>query len=168
MIHSSDDAEQLWPMVHAEQGPHFVGDWYKSLAPGETGTVATFKAEYSALGGMLRGSIVFRDINVYNRHRSQHSNHTSDEGRALQDACKNIGLQQNVTKLTREDPFSGLVLTNMPGVRAMVLPCIADRKVVVAEMRLKICRASNHHPNRRRMPIGINCAASSMKQIGIA
>ena len=119
-------------MVHADQGPHLVGVWYRPPAPGETGTVATFKAEYSALEGMSLGSIVLGDMNVHTREWLQHSSYTSAEGRALQDACDDIGLQQKVTKPTREDHLLDLVLTNMPGVRTSVLPCIADHKRVVA------------------------------------
>ena len=62
LIQRSDDAEKFWLMVHADQGPHLVGVWYRPPAPGETGTIATFKAEYSALEGMSLGSIVLGDM----------------------------------------------------------------------------------------------------------
>ena len=53
LIQSSDDAERFWLMVHADQGPHLVGVWYRPPAPGETGTAATLKAKYSAIEGIL-------------------------------------------------------------------------------------------------------------------
>ena len=49
LIQSSEDADRFWFMVHADQGPHLVGVWYRSHASGETAAVTTFKAEYVAL-----------------------------------------------------------------------------------------------------------------------
>ena len=138
LIQSSDDAERFWLMVHADQGPHLVGVWYRPPAPGETGTVSTFKAEYSALENMSLGSIILGDLNAHNRQWLKHSSHNSTEGRALQDACDDIGLRQIVTKPTREDHLLDLVLTNIPGVRTKVLPSIADHKLVVAELPFKV------------------------------
>ena len=138
LIQSSDDAERFWLMLHADQGPHLVGVWYRPPAPGETGTVTTFKSEYSALENTCLGSIILGDLNVHNRQWLKHSSHNSAEGRALQDACDDIGLRQIVTKPTREDHLLDLVLTNISGARTNVLPCIADHKLVVAELPFKV------------------------------
>ena len=138
LIQSSDDAERFWLMVHADQGPHLVGVWYRPPAPGETGTVTTFKSEYSALENTCLGSIILGDLNVHNRQWLKHSSHNSAEGRALQDACDDIGLRQIVTKPTREDHLLDLVLTNISGARTNVLPCIADHKLVVTELPFNV------------------------------
>ncbi len=137
LIQSSDDAERFWLMVHADQGPHLVGVWYRPPAPGEVATVTTLKTEFAALEGMSLGSIVLGDINVHNRQWLKHSSHNSAEGIALRDACGNMGLQQKVTKPTREEHLLDLVLTNLPGAKAQTMPSIADHKLVMAELPFK-------------------------------
>ena len=138
LIQSSDDAGKFLRIEDADEGPRLVGVWYKPPAPGETGTVTKFKAEYSALENTSLGSIILGDLNVHNREWPKHSNHNSTEGRALQDACDDIGLRQIVTKPTRDDHLLDLVLTNVSCVRTSVLPCIADHKLVVAESPFKV------------------------------
>ena len=125
-------------MVHADQGPHLVGVWYRPPAPGETGTVLTFKAKNSAPEGKSLRNIVLGDMNVHNRHWLQHSKHTSAEERAMQDSCGDIGVQQKDTQPTREDRLLDIVLTNMSGVTTIVLPRVADQKLVVAETPFKV------------------------------
>ena len=138
LIQSSADAELFWIMLHADQGPHLVGVWYRPPAPGETATVTTFKAEYVALESLSLGSIILGDLNVHNKHWLTHSSHNSTEGAELQNACNDIGLQQKVTKQTREDHLLDLVLTNVPGVRTKILTAISDHKLVVAELPFKV------------------------------
>ena len=58
LIQSSDYAARFWLMVHADQGLHLVGVWYRPPAPGETGAVITFKAENVALENASLGSII--------------------------------------------------------------------------------------------------------------
>ena len=67
LIQSSDDAARFWFMVHADQGPHLVGVWIRPPAPGETGTVTTFKAEHYVLGNTSLVNIILGDLNVHNR-----------------------------------------------------------------------------------------------------
>ena len=112
-------------MVHADQGPHLVGVWYRPPAPGETGTVTTFKVEFSALENTSLCIIILGDLNAHNRQWLKYSSHNSTEGRALQDACEDIGLRQIVPKPSRDDHLLDFVLANVSGVRTSVLPCIA-------------------------------------------
>ena len=60
--------------------------------------------------------------------------------------------QQQVTKPTREDHLLDLVLTNMSGVRTSVLPCIADHKLVVAEMPFKVPEQADIFPTVWQYP----------------
>ena len=99
-IQSSADAERSWFMLHADQGPHLVGVWYRPPAPSETATVTTCKAEYAALEGLSLGSIILGDLNVHHKHWLIHSSHNNIEGTELQIACDDIGLQQEVAKRT--------------------------------------------------------------------
>ena len=108
LIHSSDDAERLWPMVHAEQGPHFVGDWYKSLAPGGNGTVATFKAEYSALGGMSLGSIVLGSLTSTTDIGRSTPITPAMKGELCRTRAKTLGYSKTLQSLREKTPFQTL------------------------------------------------------------
>ena len=121
-------------MVHAAPGPHLVGVWYRPPAPGELATINTFKTELSALEGISLGTIVLGDMNVHNTRRLRHSRANSVEGSALKAACDDAALQQIVKTRTLENHLLDLVLTDMSGSSASVLPAITNHKVVKAEL----------------------------------
>ena len=54
----------------------------------------------------------------------------------MNDACDELGLEQKVRQPTREDNLLDLVLTDIPQVRAKVLPKIADHKGVLVELSM--------------------------------
>ena len=137
LVESSQDAERFWLLVHANQGPHLVGVWYRPPAPGEIATIDTFKTELNALEGISLGTIVMGDLNVHNARWLTHSSANSVEGTALKAACDEAGLKQIVKTPTREGHLLDLVLTNIPGTRASVLPAITDHKLVTAVLNLK-------------------------------
>ena len=83
---------------------------------------------------MSIGSITLGDLNVHNKRWLHHSSHDSAEGKAMRDACDDLGLQQKVRQPTREGHLLDLVLTDVPGVVARILPAIADHKLVMAEV----------------------------------
>ena len=124
--------------MHAAQGPHLVGVWYRPPAPGETATINTFKTKLHALEGISLGTIVLGDTNVHNTLWLRHSIANSVEGTALKAACDEAGLKQLVRTPTREGHLLDLVLTNIPGARASVLPAITDHKIVKAELTFKV------------------------------
>ena len=138
LVQSSDDAERFWLMAHTDQGPYLVGVWYRPPDPGECGTIATFKTEYAALETTSLGSIVLGDVNVHNKRWLKHSANNSPEGVALQTACDELGLSQKVSKPTRGDNLLDVVLTNIPGAKAKVSACIADHRLVTAEVPFKV------------------------------
>jgi hypothetical protein len=115
LVESSQDAERFWLLVHANQGPHLVGVWYRPPAPGEIATIDTFKKELNALEGISLGTIVMGDLNVHNARWLTHSSANSVEGTALKAACDEAGLKQIVKTPTREGHLLDVVLTNIPG-----------------------------------------------------
>ena len=138
LINTSDCAERFWLLVHAEQGPHLVGVWYRPPNPGEVQTVNSFKAEMQLLADSSVGNIVVGDLNVHNKPWLRHSSHNSLEGKAMQDACDDCGLEQKVRQPTREGHLLDLVVTDIPNVVAKTLPAIADHKLVMAEINFKV------------------------------
>ena len=64
---TSEEAERMWLLVHAEQGPHLVGVWYRPPNPGEVNSVTTFQTELQGLTDLAIGSISIGDLNVHNR-----------------------------------------------------------------------------------------------------
>ena len=138
LVESSQKAERFWLLVHAQQGPQLVGVWYRPPAAGEVATIETFKTELNSLEGISMGTIVLGDLNVHNERWLQHSNSNSAEGTAMKAACDEVGLKQIVRAPTREEHLLDLVLTNIPGATATVLPAIADHKLVTAELTFKV------------------------------
>ena len=51
LIQSSEAAEWIWLLAHADLGPHLVGIRYRPPNPGDTATIDTFKAELRAVEG---------------------------------------------------------------------------------------------------------------------
>ena len=138
LVQSSEDAERVWLMVHADHGPHLVGVWYRPPIPGETSTIETFQTELQGMAGMSMGRIILGDLNVHNVSWLRHSSRSSAEGTALRNVCDEAGLEQKVQKPTRDDNLLDLVLTDIPGTKAKTLPAIADHKLVIAEVDFKV------------------------------
>ena len=84
------------------------------------------------------GTIVVGHLNVHNERWLRHSSSNSAEGTAIKTACDEVGLKQIVRAPTREQHFLDLVLINIPGATATVLPAIADHKLVTAELTFKV------------------------------
>ena len=65
----------------------------------------------------------------------QPKQHRSTE---LQNACNDIGLQQKVTKPTKDNHLLDLVLTKVPGVRTRILPSISEHQLVITKIQFKV------------------------------
>ena len=81
LIATSDSAERCWLLVHAAQGPHLIGVWYRPPIPGESATIETFKTELQGLADQALVCIGIGDINIHHRQWLQHSSHDSAEGK---------------------------------------------------------------------------------------
>ena len=134
---TSEEAERMWLLVHAEQGPHLVGVWYRPPNPGEVNSVTSFQTELQGLSDLAIGSISIGDLNVHNRQWLRYSSHDSPEGRAMKDACDELGLEQLVRSPTREGHLLDLVVTDIAGVKVQTSPAISDHKLVTAELKFK-------------------------------
>ena len=70
---------------------------------------------------------------MHNRQWLHYSSHDSPEGRKMKEVC-----EQRVKKPTRNGHLLDLVVTDMVGVTAMVLPSIADHKLILAELNFTV------------------------------
>ena len=100
--------------------------------------MVSFKRELQSLTETAVGSITVGDSNVHDVRWLRHSSHNRAEGKALKEACDNLGLQQKVKQPTWEDHLLDLALTDIPGVVAKTLPALADHKLLVAEVRFRV------------------------------
>ena len=138
LLDKSEDSERVWVVVHSEQGPVLVGAWYRPPEQGEVATVHSFREEWKAHRGEAIGAIVVGDINIHHRKWLRWSGRNSAEGQTLQDYCRELGVQQVVREPTRGENLLDLVLTDMDNVDAKVLPRIADHKVVLVTLKLRL------------------------------
>ena len=99
--------------------------------------MTTFQTELQGLSDLAIGSISLGDLNVHNRQWLRYSSHDSPEGRAMKDACDELGLEQLVRSPTREGHLLDLVVTDIAGVKVQTLPAISDHKLVTAELKFK-------------------------------
>ena len=84
------------------------------------------------------GCVLFGDVNIHHRKWLKYSNRNSLEGQELCAVCKELGLTQLVHEPTRGDHLLDLVLYSFSGVKAGVLPLIADHKPVTATLKLSV------------------------------
>ena len=92
----------------------------------------TLREELARLSNDFLGTAVIGDLNVHSCRWLQHSNGESVEGHALQDVCRNHGLEQKVKAPTRNEYLLDLVLTDVKAVKCTVSKKVADHALVVA------------------------------------
>ena len=84
------------------------------------------------------GYVLLGDFNIHHWKWLKYSNRNSLEGQELCAVRKEVGLTQLVHEPTHGDHLLGLVLFSFSGVKAGVLPLIADHKLVAATLKLSV------------------------------
>ena len=136
LLHTSEVAERHWMMVHAQQGPILLCNWYRP--PGEHDSLGSFEHEWGMLKNHALGTICVGDLNIHHKSWLHHSNRDSPEGREFQEVCARCHLRQVVRHPTREEYLLDLVLTDQQNITVEVLPEIADHRLVSAKMTLRV------------------------------
>jgi exonuclease III len=136
---NSERHERSWLMVHTEQGPILVCAWYRPPVCGEVDSIVTLAQEWREHRENAIGSIIVGDVNCHHRDWLKWSSQgVSSEGKALRSMCARGGLQQIVNEPTRGVNLLDLVLTDIEGTKAVVLPKIADHELVKVSVRFSI------------------------------
>ena len=138
LLENSEVAERSWVIIHSDRGPYVIGCWYRPPAPGEVDSIRSFKEEAQSHATNAVGCVLVGDLTIHHRKWLKYSNRNSLEGQELCAVCKELGLTQLVHEPTRGDHLLDLVLSSFSGVKAGVLPLIADHKPVTATLKLSV------------------------------
>ena len=122
-------AERLWFLIHTAQGPLLVGTWYRPPA-NEDGSIWSCFEEHGKLCDDSIGCLLVGDLNVHHKSWLSFSSGTTPCGETMRQVISSMGLKQVVKKPTRGPYLLDLVLTDLPGVKAEVMPKIADHNLV--------------------------------------
>ena len=138
LLESAEEDERLWLTMHTDKGPYLLCVWYRPPKPGDCKGIERFREELEQHEALGLGVLVVGDLNVHNLAWLKHSARNSPEGRALQDLCEEVGLQQLVREPTRGEYLLDLVLSDFEGVKCKVEPEVADHKLVAATLHLAV------------------------------
>ena len=144
MAHESAVAERHWVILHSNQGPFLLANWYRPPCAGETASIQSLKTEWDALKGLAMGTVIAGDLNVHHTSWLRFSQRESVEGRELHDIAQDCGFNQLVRKPTREDNLLDLVLSDMDA-KCEVLPKIADHQAVAIRLALSVPEVKQQH-----------------------
>jgi hypothetical protein len=125
-------------MVHSDQGAVAVCAWYRPPEPGEVDTISSFDKEWREISASCIGTIAVGDINVHSCRWLRYSSGESAEGTALELVSRDLGAKQVVKSPTRGDYLLDLVISDIEGVRAEVVPGVSDHDIVIASLELTV------------------------------
>ena len=167
LIETSNSAERLWVIIHAETGPILLSSWYWPPQPGETETIALMKKEYLEQKTNAIGSIIVGHMNVHNPRWLRNSSRQSVEGNKLQGFCHDSGFRQYVRKPIRESYLLDLVLSDLQ-VKCKVLDAIREHKMVLTSSETRVLKNTVHKRKYgiTKVPTGKVLTTRSQKQIG--
>ena len=135
-LSTSDRSERQWFIIHAQQGPILLCNWYRP--PSDEVSIGTFEEEWRSHKELALGTLCVGDLNVHSQQWLRFSNRESAEGKQLREVCSICRFEQVVREPTREAHLLDLVLTDLHGIVADVLPEVADHRLVLAKMRLRV------------------------------
>ena len=138
-VHESTNSERIWVVIHSDKGEILVGSWYRTPgAMDHDKSIATLKEEQENLSKNVTGCLLVGDLNVHHKHWLQHSSGISQAGELLRQTAAEIGLKQAVKHPTRGKYLLDLALTDIPEVDIVVLPAVADHKLIQVTLSLPI------------------------------
>ena len=142
-MQDSKESERQWLIVHTNQGPLLLGNWYRPPCAGEVASIKSLQHEWQALKALAMGTVVVGDLNVHQRSWLRFSQRESVEGRELHSVAQECSLCQLVRGPTREENLLDLVLSDMDA-RCEVLPKIADHKAVLIKVAWDVPEIKQH------------------------
>ena len=138
LVKVSDTAERIWCLVHSDHGPVSLCAWYRPPMPGEVASIRSFEDEWEEQCATVVGTIAIGDMNVHAKQWLRWSAGESREGTALFRSCQKLCAQQVVREPTREQYLLDLVIANIDGVKAKVIPGISDHEIVICTVKLSM------------------------------
>ena len=144
LLVTSDSAERLWFQLHTNNGPYLLCAWYRPPAQGEVQTIQSFRAELAQVRCSSIGTILIGDLNLHSLRWLVHSASNTNEGKQMQDLCKDEGLRQLVRKPTRGEYLLDLVITDIELATVEVSTMIADHAVLMVRLNLVLPESSSH------------------------
>ena len=83
-MQDSVHAERHWLIMHTNQGPFLLANWYRPPCAGEVESIRSLRGEWEALKPMVLGTIILGDLNIHHRPWLRFSQRDTAEGRELQ------------------------------------------------------------------------------------
>ena len=143
LMQDSPDAERQWLILHTNQGPFLLANWYRPPCAGEVDTIKSLQSEWQALKAMAMGTVVVGDLNVHHKSWLRFSQRESVEGRELYSAAQDCSLCQLVRSPTRGENLLDLVLSDIEA-KCEVMPKIADHNAVLIKVGLSVPEVKHH------------------------
>ena len=142
-LHESPDAERPWLILHTNQGPFFLANWYRPPCAGEVGSIRTLRPEWDSLKSMALGTIITGDLNIHYRPWLRFSQRDSTEGQQLHEISHDCCFSQLVQQPTRGENMLDLVLSDIDA-KCKVVPKIADHSGVLVTEDLDVPQTKRH------------------------
>ena len=136
LLEDSMSAERQWLLIHADQGPILLCNWYRP--PDDATSVETLEEEWQRHAEVALKRIIVGDLNLHQRSWLRHSSGDIPLGKEMREKMSRMGLSQIVKEPTRNDHLLDLVLTDCEDVTAAVCGKITDHRLVLTTMRARI------------------------------
>ena len=136
LLEDSMSAERQWLLIHADQGPILLCNWYRP--PDDATSVETLEEEWQRHAEVALKRIIVGDLNLHQRSWLRHSSGDTPLGKEMHEKVSRMGLSQIVKEPTRNDHLLDLVLTDCEDVTAAVCGKITDHRLVLTTMRARI------------------------------
>ena len=132
-IGNSSTEERSWHFLRVDTETYLVANWYRSGSVIHDG-FHLLHNEIRIHFEEISGIILAGDLNVHHKKWLKFSNTNTQIGTDLKNMCDYFGMWQAVKEPTRNQYLLDLVLSNVHGLSAEVLPYIADHKGVLCKL----------------------------------
>ena len=142
LLENSTCAERQWLLVHADQGPILLCNWYRP--PDDAASIASFEPECVKHADVALKRVVVGDLNLHHRAWLHYSNGDTPLGREFHGVTSRLGLCQIVRGPTRNEYLLDLILTDCSDAKAEVCAKITDHSLVLTTLRTSVPHSKEH------------------------
>ena len=132
-VSNAEREERSWHFLKVGVDTILLGNWYRPGASSFDG----FSSLYDELGkffNQVSGIILVGDLNIHHQRWLKFSRENTNIGAEMKTLCDFHGLIQMVKEPTRNDYLLDLVITDIGGSVAKVLPKIANHNAVLVKV----------------------------------